>query len=156
MIKNPARDSFVAALRFYARLGERNADTIRDKIYSIESNQKATNNLQIELGEVRAYKTLKALETELFDIECVEKTLSRLEEVKGEIAVRAVKAVYMTNPNKKLKAMDITTRVDKAALELFVDSSTVNRYIAVAREIYADYHKIRTTEELLKYIGHFE
>ena len=155
MIKNPARDSFVAALRFYAKLGERNADTIRDKIYSIESDQKATNNLQIELGEVRAYRKLKTLETELFDIECIEKTLKKLEEVKGEIAVKAVKAVYMTNPHNKLKAMDITRRVDKIAMELFVDSSTVNRYIAVAREIYADYHNIRTTEELLKYLGYF-
>ena len=156
MIKSPARDPFVAALRFYAKLGQRSAKTIRDKIYSIESNQNATNNLQIELGEVRAYRTLKILETELFDIECVEKTLEELEKAKGEVAVRAVKAVYMTNPNKKLKAMDITNRVSKAAMELFVDDSTINRYIAVAREIYADYHKIRTTEELLHYTNYLD
>lgn len=146
MIKENIRDYFVNAMRFYAQLGKPSLE---------ELNGILITNLGIPLPfENSVYYTgfnelNKNLLAEYEDMKAVIRVLNRLKAEVGVFAVRIIESVYMVDANKKLCAMDITNRVSKVAIELFMDDSSVNRRIKLARQMFAEERGLRNTTGLL-------
>ncbi|MBR2846756.1 MAG: hypothetical protein IKC41_03260 [Clostridia bacterium] len=150
MKKDSARDYIIEAFRLYSRLGEPEAEKVREKIYlySITSRRKSevssgTGHISkpTEAAAINADKTLRHYRSELMDIDAACKTVEALgKKYRGYDAAQVLRDIYFKNAHLPLKKADIQSRVTSASIKNHISESTAYRILKSAREIFA-YHR---------------
>lgn len=135
MKKDNIRDYATSAFRSYARYG---CPTTEEYINDIRQN--AASGI---VNPQEALKTAEAAEKEYYssilDVAAVNATIELLKDNGKYEIVDAVRAVYFVNSDKKLYRKSITERAQAFADSCPADISTVFRYLAYARRLFAKY-----------------
>lgn len=154
MKKDHTRDYATEAFRYYARLGKPRFEDVKEKIYleAIEQSKKnelKTNNIcsPTELAMMRADKAVIEKKGELEDILAVEETLKQLAyEYNGKEMLEVIERVYFIQPNKPIEKGELKNRVLAAIEEMHIGERTAWRYLAKARNIFAENRGLRTSD----------
>lgn len=150
MKKDSARDYIIEAFRLYSRLGEPDADKVREKIYIYAITNRRKNEIPAGAGHIskpteaaaiNADKTLRHYRSELMDIDAASKTVQTLtKKYRGYDAVQVLREIYFKNAHLPLKKADIQSRVTNSSIKNHISESTAYRILKSAREIFA-YHR---------------
>lgn len=152
MKKDNIRDYATEAFRFYAACGKLTMEQLKQKIYDDIYEQSRKEYLRNGSGmpsDATAYaviaadEALQSMKAEFEDIIAVEKTMIRL----PRDHKKAVEMVYFEAADKPLQKGDISGRVCAASIAIHVDESSVYRYLAYARKIFAKERGLRLTEK---------
>lgn len=154
MKKDHIRDYATEAFRYYARLGKPKFEDVKEKIYqeAIEESKKnelKTNNIcsPTELAMMRADKAVLEKKGELEDILAVEETLKQLAyEYNGAEILSVVDRVYFVQPDKAIEKGELKNRVLAAIEELHIGERTAWRYLAKARDMFAENRGLRVSD----------
>ena len=150
MKKDSARDYIIEAFRLYSRLGEPEAEKVREKIYIYSVTSRRKNEVSsgsgyiakpTEAAAINADKTLRHYRSELMDIDAACKTVKALgQKYRGYDAAQVLRDIYFKNAHLPLKKADIQSRVTSASIKNHISESTAYRILKSAREIFA-YHR---------------
>lgn len=154
MKKDHIRDYATEAFRYYAKLGKPKFEDIKEKIYqeAIEESKKnelKTNNIcsPTELAMMRADKAVLEKKGELEDILAVEETLKQLAyEYNGAEILSVVDRVYFVQPDKAIEKGELKNRVLAAIEEIHIGERTAWRYLAKARDMFAENRGLRVSD----------
>lgn len=154
MKKDHIRDYATEAFRYYAKLGKPKFEDVKEKIYkeAIEESKKnelKTNNIcsPTELAMMRADKAVVEKKGELEDILAVEETLKQLAyEYNGAEILSVVDRVYFVQPDKAIEKGELKNRVLAAIEEIHIGERTAWRYLAKARDIFAENRGLRVSD----------
>lgn len=149
MKKEPYRDYATEAFRFLALEGS--SPKYKQKIWNeaIEEQRKAEISgtgisCPTEAAIMRADEAIFRAEAEISDLEAAEFARDTLEKMCGIDAVRSLKTVYMTDPDKPITRGEIEDRVHKSVLSFHASERTIYRWLAIAREEFAKKRGLRT------------
>lgn len=143
MKKDFIRDIATDAFRFYAATGmtyDQAVEAVRDSAF------KRCEYLSPELKVIQVEAAIESNSPALMDILAVEKTLDILERANKAYIVKAVKAVYFTNPLSPFRRKEISDRTRYYSLTVPTDVRTVYRWLKEARLLYASLRGLRTTD----------
>lgn len=154
MKKDHIRDYATEAFRYYAKLGKPKFEDVKEKIYqeAIEEskrNELKTNNIcsPTELAMMRADKAVIEKKGELEDILAVEETLKQLAyEYNGAEILNVIERVYFVQPDKAIEKGELKNRVLAAIEEIHIGERTAWRYLAKARDIFAENRGLRVSD----------
>lgn len=154
MKKDHVRDYATDAFRYYASIGK-TFEQVKEEIYqqALEESKKSeikTNNIcsPTELAMMRADKAIIEKKGELEDLLAVEETLKKLPfERNGKEIKEAIELVYFADPTHDLERNDISNRVTNAAMTIHCDTSTIYRYLAKARSLFAENRGLRVSKK---------
>lgn len=154
MKKDHIRDYATEAFRYYAKLGKPKFEDVKEKIYkeAIEESKKnelKTNNIcsPTELAMMRADKAVVEKKGELEDILAVEETLKQLAyEYNGAEILSVVDRVYFVQPDKAIEKGELKNRVLAAIEEIHIGERTAWRYLAKARDMFAENRGLRVSD----------
>lgn len=150
--KDNVRDYATEAFRFYAACGRLTSEELKQRVYNEIYSQYRREYLRSGSGmpsDATAYAVIAAedavrdMKAEIEDIIAVEKTLKQLRQHHKQ----AVEMVYFVDADKPLKKGDISSRVRMASLSIPADESSVYRYLAYARRIFAEERGLRITKK---------
>lgn len=97
-----------------------------------------------EAAVLRAEKAMEQAAAEISDLEAVERTIKTVERMReGNTIMRALRTVYMAQPNRELRRGEITERIQ--ALSLFIPTAERNIYtwLSFCRELFAEERGLR-------------
>ena len=154
MKKDHIRDYATEAFRYYAKLGKPKFEDVKEKIYkeAIEESKKnelKTNNIcsPTELAMMRADKAVVEKKGELEDILAVEETLKQLAyEFNGVEILKVIDKVYFVQPDKVIEKGELKNRVLAAIEEIHIGERTAWRYLAKARDMFAENRGLRVSD----------
>lgn len=154
MKKDHIRDYATEAFRYYAKLGKPKFEYVKEKIYkeAIEEskrNELKTNNIcsPTELAMMRADKAVVEKKGELEDILAVEETLKQLAyEFNGVEILKVIDKVYFIQPDKAIEKGELKNRVLAAIEEIHIGERTAWRYLAKARDMFAENRGLRVSD----------
>ncbi len=149
MKKNHYRDYATEAFRFLESRGSSSA--YKERIYNEmlryqqlkESSVESGVSAPTEAAVMRAELAVEAARAEIADLEAAEFALEAVCKLRGETALRAVKAVYMLLPDMELSRGEIESRVIAASIYLCTGRATIYRWLALARRIFAEERGLR-------------
>lgn len=148
MKKEPYRDYATEAFRFLAREGS--SSKYKQKIWNeaIEEQRRleATGtgiSCPTEAAIVKADEAVFRAKAAIKDLEAAEFARDALEKLRGMAAVKALKIVYMQDPDKPINRGEIEARVHSAEINLPAGDRTVYRWLALARRIFAEERGLR-------------
>lgn len=148
MIKTHYRDYATEAYRLYARLG--GAEAYKRRIYAEAQERHAQGckggpGSPTEAAVLRGEAALAEKEGTWRDLEAVERAVQRIEGMRGGTAILcAVRRVYQEDPEGELGRGEIQRRVDRLSVELPAGRSSIFRWLAIARRIFAEERGLRT------------
>lgn len=149
MIKTHYRDYATEAFRLLALEG--NAEKYRSRIWNqaiedISNSESRGGSISAptEAAIMRAQKALDDARATILDLESAEFALETLEKMRGRVAIKAVKAVYMITPERPIGRGEIHQRVEIASTELSADPRTIYRWLSLARSLFAEHRGLRT------------
>lgn len=143
----------IAAFRFYAVEGS--AEGYRQRIWNEAVADREQRELRGESGTsaptesaiIHAEAALKAKLGAIADLEAVEKTMHIIAGLwPGNIRARAVKMVYMAEPERKIERGEISERVHEAEIYLHTSERNIWRWLSDACVIFA-VERILNTQE---------
>jgi hypothetical protein len=147
--KSHIRDYATAAFQFYAVNGS--SEKYKQKIW----NEALWNKQQRELrGEgfgaptesavIHAEAALNEKMGEIADLEAVEKTIYDIEHMTGgRDIIKALKIVYMDQPQRDIERGEIRDRVHRAELSIPASERSVYGWLQKARKIFAEERGLR-------------
>lgn len=145
-MKSHIRDYATAAFRFYAANGppQKYKDRIwNDALFNRQQREIAgEKGAPTESAIIHAEAAVNQKIAEIADLEAVEKTLKALEKMDSGM-LKAVKLIYMQQPNKDINWGEITDRVHQAELSIPASEQTIYRWLSKARRIFAEERGLR-------------
>lgn len=149
MLKTHYRDYATEAYRLHARLGSAAAYKRRVLAEALarraEGGGSAGPGSPTEAAVVRAEAALSEVEGTIRDLEAVERAMERIERLRGGTCIlRAVREVYEAAPEGELGRGEIQSRVDRLSVELPAGRSSIFRWLAIARRVFAEERGLRT------------
>jgi hypothetical protein len=148
--KSHIRDYATAAFAFYAREGSsaKYKKAIWDEAVEKQHKYDKLNNNRWDISDPtqeaisRADAAVRAKKAELADLEAVEYAINVIESM-SRWHLDALRAVYMAEPHRDPERGEISQRVDRAAVKLPADPSTIYRWLADARRAFAEARGLR-------------
>ena len=149
MLKTHYRDYATEAYRLHARLGSAAAYKRRVLAEALarraEAGGSAGPGSPTEAAVVRAEAALAETEGTIRDLEAVERAMERIGRMRGGTCIlRAVREVYEAAPEGELGRGEIQSRVDRLSVELPAGRSSIFRWLAIARRVFAEERGLRT------------
>ncbi len=149
MLKTHYRDYATEAYRLHARLGSAAAYKRRVLAEALarraESGGSAGPGSPTEAAVVRAEAALAETEGTIRDLEAVERAMERIGRMRGGTCIlRAVREVYEAAPEDELGRGEIQRRVERLSMELPAGRSSIFRWLAIARRVFAEERGLRT------------
>lgn len=149
MKKTHFRDYATDAFRFTAARGP--AKDYRQRIYNEMLRYQQLRESSIETGisapteaaVIRAEQAVIDAAAELADMEAVEFALEVVRQQRGDRAVQAIQIVYMDEPDIELVPGEIKRRVIIASIFVPAECSTIYRWMALARRVFAEKRGLR-------------
>ena len=148
MKKEPYRDYATEAFRFLALEGS--SMKYKQKIWNeaIEEQRRAEINgsgisCPTEAAIMRADEAIFNAEAAISDLEAAEFARDTLEKMRGIPAVKALKTVYMQDPDKHIGRGEIEDRVHYSALNYHASERTIYGWLALARKLFAERRGLR-------------
>lgn len=141
MKKDHIRDYATEAFRYYAFMGRPHKEDLEKRYYqeALEEYQRRQQtggtgiSKPTEQAVMYAEGVLRQKQAELWDILAVEKTMAQLHAWERQ----AVEMVYFDRSHKEFEKGDISTRAQKASIQIPASRATVFRYLKKARNIFA-------------------
>lgn len=150
MYKDTTKEYVTDAFRLYARLGKKSFEELKQTIYDdalgmAKKEAIRTNNIcsPTEMEIMRAEQAVYETRAELEDILAVEKTLNKMNVLRGNAISKAIEIVYFTDPDNEIKKGDIEARVIHACNELHADRRTIYRWLALTRRTFCEERGLR-------------
>lgn len=152
MLKTHYRDYATEAYRLHARLGSAAAykrrvlaEALARRAESGGSVGSAGPGSPTEAAVVRAEAALAETEGTIRDLEAVERAMERIGRMRGGTCIlRAVREVYEAAPEDELGRGEIQRRVERLSMELPAGRSSIFRWLAIARRVFAEERGLRT------------
>ena len=149
MKKKHYRDYATEAFRFWSMEGP--ADEYKQKLWDDAIRQqhqvegRGGISKPTEAAIRRAEDELQNKEAQLRDLEAVDKTMKIIQALPdGKKIEEALRIVYMENPQRELKRGEIQARILRAAERISASDSTIYRWLAQVRHIFAYERGLRT------------
>ena len=149
MKKEPYRDYATEAFRFLAIEGS--SAKYRQKIWNeaIEEQRRAETSgtgisCPTEAAILRADEAIFNAEAAIADLEAAEFARDTLEKMRGLPAVKALKTVYMQDPDKPIGRGEIEDRVHYSVINYHASERTIYGWLALARRLFAERRGLRT------------
>lgn len=146
MIKNNVRDYAVSAFEFYSMMGKPEDEEFKNRVYRYACS-KYENDVFLSESQksVNIQNLFKSMQPAIADVVAVNEFLQKItHRPSGAFIKKAVETVYMTNSKKGFSPGDYSMLVHKAEFEVPASEATVYRYLAAAREMFADIRGLRT------------
>ncbi len=147
MLKTHYRDYATEAFRLHARLGSAAAYKRRVLAEALSRRAEGGGSLgsPTEAAVVRAEAALAETEGTIRDLEAVERAMERIGRMRGGTCIlRAVREVYEAAPEDELGRGEIQRRVERLSMELPAGRSSIFRWLAIARRVFAEERGLRT------------
>ncbi len=149
MRKSHIRDYATAAFQYYALTG--GLDRFRAKLWAIievdfrrRGEESGDISKPTESALIHFEKELEKKQSEVLDLEAVEKTKQILERMRdGNDIIRVLKSVYMVEPQRDPERGEISERVHKAEIAIPASEKTIYRWLALARKTFAEARGLR-------------
>lgn len=146
MAKDHVRDYATAAFRFLARWGSR--DTyVTYLLADLQCQRGSGIGSPTEAEIMHKEAVMREYAAELADLEAAERALENLRVTGYFDVVKAVKMVYLEAPHKELERGDIKKRVHHAELHIPASESTIYRWLAKARRMFAEERGLRVNKK---------
>ncbi len=148
MRKNHVRDYATDAFRFYAANGPSEAYIEKIKNEAIEAQHRAEGRSGIsnptEAAVRRGQEAIDAAAAEINDLIAVEQTITLIESMKsGNDIMKALRMIYMAEPEKDLEKGEITERVHHAEIFIPASERSIYGWLSMARSIFAKARGLR-------------
>jgi hypothetical protein len=148
MKKNHIRDYATEAFRFYARTGSsaKHKQKIWDEAIAAQRKRdgSGTGGSPTEAAITYAEARVADAQAELADLEAAEKTLIILENsYSGYDMVKALRMVYMADPDKDIERGDIQERTHRAELIIPASERSIYGWLSKARYIFTQERGLR-------------
>lgn len=147
MLKTHYRDYATEAFRLHARLGSAAAYKRRVLAEALSRRAEGGGSLgsPTEAAVVRAEAALAETEGTIRDLEAVERAMERIGRMRGGTCIlRAVREVYEAAPEDELGRGEIQRWVERLSMELPAGRSSIFRWLAIARRVFAEERGLRT------------
>ena len=142
--KRNTMDYVTSAFRYWARRGCPSYEEARERIY--KKALKRASSAEPDTAVAFAEREVDRASSELCDILACDVVFREFEKTGNGIVCDAVRAVYMVQPGRELKANDISCRVLAFALSVPVSERQVYRYLARARQAFSVVRGLRMDE----------
>lgn len=149
MKKKHYRDYATEAFRFWSQEGP--ADKYKQRLWdeAIRKQHQAEGRAGIsnptEAAIKRAENELQQKEAQVLDLDAVDQTMKIIRALpSGMEMIEALRMVYMEEASRDFKRGEIQSRIIHAAQKLGTSDSTVYRWLAQARYIFAYERGLRT------------
>lgn len=148
MRKSHIRDYATAAFQFYACVGGSEKYKARIWEKAVRDQHKLEGRSGIskpsEAAIMRAERELERVSAEISDLESVERTIHILENrINGNDIIKALKMVYMVEPQRDPERGEISERVHKAEIQIPASERSIYGWLSKARRLFAQARGMR-------------